>query len=454
MKNIHFITVRILTCGLILLSLGLVWPFGFAKRPITDYVHTILQTPLLALATQPSSQNQGQNLPRAYGAKENARFLDQQLHESWAYYKTKFMTDQTTHVVSNNYGGTITEGQSYALLKALWMNEPQTFNGIWQWTKVNMARPNDRLLGWRWSDGAPGWDGRDTKPRGLIEAENATDADQDIAYALLLAGEKWKRSDYTEDGLAMARDIWRLNVQQVQGRYYLVPGTWEGFREGGRLTVNPSYFAPYVYQTFAQADTEHATGWKQLANDIYDTLEACSRLTRPGLPPNWCAISLENEPSKSRHRSALPEMVFSDLQGAGSRDFSYDAFRVYWRMGMDARLSPLPGRAKALTYLKRHPFLFRYWLKKHYAPEGFTADGHPRDTSHSGFAAGPVLVLNHAMHMTMKNKPLTNAQAWQERQLYDAVLGKAYHSEGYWFNDYNDFLHSVIWLHLYALQLQ
>lgn len=427
--------------------------------------------------------------------KEHAQFLDQRLHESWAYYKTKFMTDQITHVVSNNYGGTISEGQSYALLKAFWMNEPKTFNGIWQWTKINMMRSHDHLLGWKWSDGAPDWFGRNTQPRGIIEAENATDADQDIAYALLLAGQKWKRPDYTQDGLAMAQDIWRLNVQQVNGRYYLLSGTWEGFREGGRLTLNPSYFAPYVYQTFALYDKEHAAGWKQLASDIYDTLEACTRLTQPGLPPNWCAIETEpqtttpetqksemkkskaapktTEPQKAKispteavQKAAqavniakptpaqLPPLIASDLQGPGSRDFSYDAFRVYWRMAMDAKLSPAPGNARALAYLKRHPFLLQFWNKHHFSPEGFTAAGEPRTQKHSGFSAGPVLIVNHAIYLNAKNMPLTREQARQERRLYDQVLGKDYHREGYWFNDYNDFLHSVIWLHLYALQLQ
>jgi endo-1,4-beta-D-glucanase Y len=532
MKTIHFITVRFLCLSLVLLGLGFFWASGFAKRPMTDYVHKVFQAPLLAMAEQPSSQNQG-HLPVAYGAKEHAQFLDQQLHESWAYYKTKFMTDQITHVVSNNYGGTISEGQSYALLKAFWMNEPKTFDGIWQWTKRNMMRSHDHLLGWKWSDGAPDWFGRNTQPRGLIESENATDADQDIAYALLLAGKKWKRPDYTQDGLAMTQDIWRLNVQQVNGRYYLLSGTWEGFSEGGVLTVNPSYFAPYVYQTFALYDKEHAAGWKQLANDIYDTLEACTRLTQPGLPPNWCAIETQSKPARAPESqkseasksdmapkateakkvkmpsaeatpatiqtektashpvsekhikdkaagqpsqtgkseqaakeppsvnngaktavSKLPPMILSDLQGPGSQDFSYDAFRVYWRMAMDAKLSPPPGREKALSYLKRHPFLLQYWAKNHFSPEGFTAEGKPRDKKHSGFSAGPVLIVNHATHLNAKNTPLTREQARQEKRLYNQVLGKHYHRAGYWFNDYNDFLHSVIWLHLYALQLQ
>lgn len=351
--------------------------------------------------------------------------LQKLLEDSWRFYKGRFLVDGS-HVVSNTYGGTISEGQSYALLKAVWMNDPVTFEKVWRWTKVNMRRPHDHLLGWRWGDGEFG------TTKGLMETDNATDADQDIAYALLLAGERWQRPDYARDGLNIVKDLWRLSVQELDGRYYLIPGTWEGFKQE-YLTLDPSYFAPYVYRKFAQVDSAHAQGWNQLADDIYDTLEACTNLTRPKLPPNWCAVKWQDDGQGSR-------INFSDRQGEGSRDFSYDAFRVYWRMAMDAKLSPPPGRDRAKAYLVNHPFLLEYWRKRHMMPEGFTAEGQPRGTETSGFAMGPVLVLNHFR------------QPEQDGGLYRQTLGAHYNPAGYWFNDYNDFLHSVIWLHLYALK--
>lgn len=352
------------------------------------------------------------------------------LQESWVFYKGRFLVDGA-HVVSNTYGGTISEGQSYALQKAVWMNDPTTFRKVWDWTRVNMKRPHDHLLGWRWGDGHFG------TSKGLMETDNATDADQDIAYALLLAGEKWHEPGYTRDGLNIVRDMWRLNVQALDGKYYLVPGTWEGFKQE-YLTLDPSYFAPYVYRKFAQYDTQHTTGWNALADDIYDTLDACTNLTKPKLPPNWCAVKWQDDPQG-------PRIIFSDRQGNGSRDFSYDAFRVYWRMAMDAKLSPSPGRDRAVAYLKKHRFLLDYWRKTRIMPEGFTVDGQPRSRETSGFAMGPVMVLNHFADSSFKPE--------SEGTLYRQMLAPHYHSEGYWFNDYNDFLHSVIWLHLYALSL-
>lgn len=348
------------------------------------------------------------------------------LKESWEFYKRRFLVDGA-HVVSNTYGGTISEGQSYALQKAVWMNDPATFKKVWDWTRIHLKRPHDALLGWRWGDGEFG------TTKGLMETDNATDADQDIAYALLLAGEKWKNPVYTQDGLNIVRDLWRLNVQALDGQYYLVPGTWEGFKQD-YLTLDPSYFAPYVYRKFAQYDKAHAAGWNALANGIYDTLDACTNLTQPKLPPNWCAVKWQDDHQGSR-------IIFSDRQGEGSRDFSYDAFRVYWRMAMDAKLSPSPGKDRAADYLRKHRFLLAYWQAKHTMPEGFTASGQPRSRETSGFAMGPVMVLNHFV------------QPDRDGRLYRQMLAPHYHPDGYWFNDYNDFLHSVIWLHLYALSL-
>ncbi len=348
------------------------------------------------------------------------------LQDSWRFYKGRFLVDGA-HVVSNTYGGTISEGQSYALQKAVWMNDASTFETVWRWTKHHLRRPTDHLLGWRWGDGQFG------TSHGLMEADNATDADQDIAYALLIAGEQWKNQSYIQDGQNIIRDLWRLNVQNVEGQYYLSPGTWSGFKQD-YLTLDPSYMAPYVYRKFAQYDPKNAQGWIQLADGVYDTLEACTELTQAKLPPNWCAVRWKTEPGQSR-------VIFSDRQGAGARDFSYDAFRVYWRMAMDAKLSPSPGRDKAKAYLVKHRFLLEYWQKNRLMPEGFTATGTPRTQETSGFAMGPVLVLNHFQ------------QPERDDVLYQQMLAPHYHADGYWFNDYNDFLHSVIWLHLYASTL-
>lgn len=341
--------------------------------------------------------------------------LETTLEKSWHFYKTRFMVDGQ-RVESNHYGGTITEGQSYALLKAVWMNDRPTFDRTWQWTRRNMQRPDDHLFGWRWGQTPSGsWE--------LLETENAADADQDIAYALLLAGEKWAEPAYIDAARAIIRDLWRLNVVRLHNRYYLSPGTWQGFRQA-YLTLNPSYQAPYVYRKFARYDRENATGWLALAQNSYEVLESCSNLTVTRLPPNWCAVQWDK-----------PEIVFSDVQGPNARDFSYDAFRVFWRMAQDAA----SGSTKARLYLKRHTYLHTYWHHHATLPEGFTPDGQPLGRPPSGFALSAALA----------QQPFLSSASPDAH--YQAMLRPYYHPDGYWFNSYNDYLHSVIWFHLHTL---
>ncbi len=353
------------------------------------------------------------------GLASSEHWVEPILKTSWQYYKNHFMVE-TQRVRSNHYKGTITEGQSYALLKAVWMNDPVTFQRVWLWTRANMRRPSDHLFGWRWGEDSHGVER-------LLETENATDADQDIAYALLLAGEQWNRPEYIEEGKAIIHDLWRFNVQRVHGKYYLNPGTWRAFQED-YLTLNPSYFAPYVYRAFARYDTQHALGWQALADNIYPTLEACSDLTANKLPPNWCSVDWDTG-----------KIGWSDKQGEGARDFSYDAFRVFWRMAMDAS----EGSVEAKNYLATHTALLDAWQTKRYLPEGYHSDGSPRQSSKtsSGFALSALLAQNHISTPEPKNDKL----------LYQVTLAPFYHSEGYWLNSYNDFLHSVIWLHLYTV---
>jgi endo-1,4-beta-D-glucanase Y len=333
------------------------------------------------------------------------------LQNNWNFYKNQHMPNQE-RVQSQNYGGTISEGQSYALARALFHNDPATFDKVLKWTTANMKRPNDNLIGWRWGQRSNGsW--------GLMEVENATDADEDIAYYLIFAAERWGKPEYLTQAKAIINDLWRLNVHQVQGKYYIDPGTWSGFREG-ILTLNPSYFAAYAYRLFAKIDTAHP--WNALADNIYPALEACSNLTATKLPPNWCGV-----------RYDTGQIVFSDVQGDGARDFTWDAHRVFWRAGVDAAL----GDVAAQNYLKNHTFLLDYFAQNNRLPEGFTVDGRPRNNPNSAFTLSAAVAQYHYLNPN-------GSQAF-----YNRTLGPLYNATTGHFQDAgNDFMQSVTWFGL------
>ncbi len=341
------------------------------------------------------------------------------LKKNWEYYKTNMMANGE-HVVSNNYGGTITEGQSYALMRALYNNDKETFDKTYAWTKKNMqTRPNDSLFAWQWGKKADG-------TNGVVSDYFATDADQDIAYALLQASEKWGDPRYKEEAMPIIRDLWKNAVVQMHGKYFINPGDWEGFTQNYQ-TLNPSYFAPYVYREFAKHDTANAAGWNALADNIYPTLEAGSNLMANGLPPNWIAVPYDKD-----------TITFSDAQGDGSRNFGYDAYRVFWRMSMDAAL----GSQQAKDYLAKHTALLDEWAKNGRIAENYGPDGKPLGPSNSGFTLGSAMA---------QIGQLDPAKA---KEMFDQMLAPHYDpNAGTFFNYYNDFLQSGIWLHLSTLNM-
>jgi endoglucanase len=336
--------------------------------------------------------------------------LTQALSDSWHHFKVRFM-ENGCKVVSQTYGGVISEGQSYAMLMAWRMNDRLTFEKTWQWTRTHMRRPNDALLAWQWGKKPDG-------TQGIVDENNATDADQDIAYVLVKAGNAWNRPDYVREGKALIQALWQVNVIKLTKRYYLTAGPWEGVRSNGMLHQPVGYFAPHVYRLFASMDPQHP--WQQLLEDGYDWLEACSQLSPAGLPPNWCGIQFQDE-----------KATWSDVQGEGSRDFSYDGIRLFWRMAQDR------DHPEARAYTLRHQALNHFWEKNGAVPGGFNADGTPQWDTPTSYGRAALV----AQWLVMSGHKDGNSY-------YQRVLASQYHTTGYWQKDDNYFLSAVVWLSL------
>ena len=96
-----------------------------------------------------------------------------ELSALWSLYRYTHV--QSGRVVALDEDGiTTSEGQAYAMLRAVWANDRASFDAVWAWTRENLQVRPDRLLAWRWK-------GR------VLDLNAATDADQDAALALVLA---------------------------------------------------------------------------------------------------------------------------------------------------------------------------------------------------------------------------------------------------------------------------
>lgn len=272
----------------------------------------------------------------------------------WDSYKAHYWHDsgQTTDPANHNF--TTSEAQSYTMLRAVWQNDPSVFTATWRWTADHLQR-NDKLFSWLYG------------PSGVVTAQNgqntASDADINIALALVLASGRWHNEDYLRSATAIIPAIWNEEVITVQSKPYLTADNLE--KRSDTPLLNPSYFSPAAYRIFASIDPDHA--WIELADQSYATLQAASqsRLGSPAsanLPPDWVAINRQTgklqAPASSAHDT----------------NFGFDAFRTIWQSALDWQWDQ-PAAAK--NTLASFSSLIDHWNHQHKLYAIYTHDGKP-----------------------------------------------------------------------------
>ena len=259
------------------------------------------------------------------------------LQQAWAGY-TKTFIEPDGRVIDPTRGGvTTSEGQGYALLRAAWMGDRQVFETVWSWTAANLEVPSDGHFASLWSGGR------------VADSHSASDADSDIALALLYAARRFGSTALHEDALRVLGAMWQGEVVSINHMNILTAGNWAKTQVSPGPVINPSYFAPYAYRTFAREDPAHP--WNTLVDSSYSMLNACTAATLDGtpgvgLPPNWCALS----------RATGAVVSFPSI--ANADDYGYDAFRVMWRVALDALWNHEP---RARQYLEKSTFLRLQW---------------------------------------------------------------------------------------------
>lgn len=281
----------------------------------------------------------------------------------WSDYKNTYIEAGTGRALDRQQKDiTTSEGQSYALLQAVWMDDKVAFDQSFKWALDNLKRDEDNLFSWLFGERADGTFAVLVDQGGY---NSATDADTDIALALLFAHKRWNEDFYLDTALSILEDVWEKEVIIYDGKPYLTANNLE--KQSQRPIINPSYFSPYAYRIFAQFDTEH--DWMALVDTSYEILETTSsstldKATSAGLPPNWVALD-----------RSTGSFVVSDVAHLKT-DFGYDALRVLWRVALDYQWNNEP-RAKA--YLERLNFLSQKWCEGGILQAVYSHDGNVVD---------------------------------------------------------------------------
>src|SRR5262249_28782227 len=145
---------------------------------------------------------------------------------------------------SDTNSDTVSEGIGYGLLIAVYMNDRDLFDKLWGYWS-NHTIPNAPLMHWRYDR------------NGNRTGDNsATDADEDTAFALVMASKQWGGS-YETTARSVITAIWN---NDIEGGQYVKGGS----NFGGRNQTNPSYFAPAFYRVFDAYDSDTTHNWNNV----------------------------------------------------------------------------------------------------------------------------------------------------------------------------------------------
>ncbi len=282
------------------------------------------------------------------------------LEQSWVIYRQQFIQEDGRVIDYEASDRSTSEGQAYAMLRAALIDDPSTFALTLDWAEKNLRRldakgkPIDQLWAWKW--------GKDKGKWGPIDKNFASDADIDAITALIIGSRRWNRPDYMELARTKLRDLWNFSTSTGTGsKRYLLPGPVEAFVPApSTLYLNPSYLAPYAFRLFAQVDPNH--NWLSLVETSYQILEKSSQTSSVGLPSDWIALD-----TKTGGFTPIP--ASSKLESV----YSFDAYRVWWRVAWDAEWFQSPEAERYLRTATK--YLQAQWRSSERLPARINLQG-------------------------------------------------------------------------------
>jgi endoglucanase len=285
------------------------------------------------------------------------------LENTWNTYKVDYLeagSNRTLDKQQNNL--TTSEGQSYTMLRAVWMDDKATFDASLKWTQDILKHKNDNLHAWVFGEQSPGNYTILTSKGGQ---NSATDAETDMAMSLLFAYGRWGDQSYMDQAQALIADIWKNEVVVINGKPVLVANDVEHLSPD-KVLVDPSYFAPYEYRMFAAVDSKH--DWQGVIDSSYDILtqsiaSPLDKNTSANIPPDWVQVN--------RQTGAVTAATAAGL----TTNYGYDALRVPWRLALDWQWYGDPRDKQLLDSLN---FFSKQWtaaksLSVNYAHDGTLA---------------------------------------------------------------------------------
>ncbi|HWO09529.1 MAG TPA: glycosyl hydrolase family 8 [Polyangiaceae bacterium] len=265
---------------------------------------------------------------------------------------------------------TVSEGIAYGMLIAVMFDDQALFDGFWTYARCFLNKSG--LMDWYIApDGAR-----------VLAAGAASDADEDMAWALVMADRQWGGGGALgESYLSIARRlidaIYETEVDQSQWPDMFLPGDdWRG-----KNVFNPSYFAPNQYRLFGEV-SGNESGWQRVIDRGYAILESSlnpiSENQENGLVPAWCDAD------------GTPVEAFPGAMQNYQYDSARTPFRLVqdWAVAKDARARAHLGKLSGFFASIGAPNIVDgYELDGRPAPDPKSPPGNPGSAVFVGCAA-------------------------------------------------------------------
>lgn len=337
-----------------------------------------------------------------------------QLYEEW---KTKYLyndcqPDQYYVYFGDGSGAiNVSEGQGYGMMIVAYMAGYDVyardyFDGLYRFVEAHPSKINLNLMDWKQIT---------CNDQASSDDDAASDGDIDIAFALLLAHAQWG-SDGDIDYLSRAQlVIEAIMKDEINANEWTVKlGDWATkYSPSYFNATRPSDFITDHFRLFALV-TENEN-WELVIEQCYRLIDLMQTAYSPntGLMPDFI-VEVNGNPQPASANF---------LEGSNDGNYSYNACRVPWRIGLDHLLYADARAQQSVEKMNR-------WLIEHTSgdpskiTDEYTLDGQVMTTWNSPIFTAPFAV--GAMCDTANQQWLND--------LYDLVIQSNSSSQGYYSN--------------------
>ncbi len=299
---------------------------------------------------------------------------------------------------------TVSEGIGYGMLLSVYMGDQALFDDLWRYEQ-------------QWPNSLTGLMDRYINAAGTMRLGlgPATDADEDMAFALVMADRQWGgKGSLAMNYIDVAKDqitkIWNHEIFESK---LLRPGNW-----GDWSTVNISYFAPAYYRVFDAVDTDATHDWPAVIVTAYDTitnsLNATNKNQGNGLVPAW-----------STSDGAPNGGALGPGQTAPT-NYQYDSCRTPFRIALDWCWF---GDTRARDYTAKTSAFFGGIGAANIA-DGYALDGTPMP-QHAGQRSAAFIGPAGVGAMTSSGFQTLLDQSYATISAGNALAGGAYYEESW-----------------------